>query len=792
MKLSLFIAGLLFSSSLFAQNQIKGTIVNQNNAPIDFAEIYLYDTNEQIIQHNFTNENGVFTLQDIEPNTYKLKVFNLNALQYDQTILVNQNQELDTIKINTNSTLNEVVIQANSKSFERKVDRNIFNVANSVYASNNTATDLLKLTPGIKVEEENIALIGKGNARVMINDQMIQLTGEALLSYLKTISSENIQSIEVITAPPSKYDAEGNSGLINIVLKEARQNAWSNQINAGFRGAHKGSWSLGNNFNYNKNRVSILAGVSGVTGYRQTNENMQIIYPDQVWKTSNIGTKRTNSFAGNLQFELKASDKTSLGIQYRGSTNTPNNKDKTHTDVNNLVDNLNKSINTIGKNKEDMNNQSLNIHLIHKLDTLGTKLNFDFDYFTYKNTKSRLFNTIEYDVNNIINNEHKAQSFGLQNIENYSAKIDIDHPLKWFKFSYGAKASFITTDNKTSFFNHTSGTPIEDLKQRDNFEYKENTQAVYVNGSKNFGERWQAQVGLRLENTQTTGHSKTYDIQDKVDYTKLFPSVYLAYAMNEDNNFSLSYNRRIGRPSYWELNPFRWYINEYSYSEGNPKLEPTFVDNVETSYTFKNKLTMSIGYSITKNSYSQYAIIDPQTNVQQFVRENIYDLAIFNANISYSFNKWKWLQSQNTVSVFHNHTTLIKKVDLEIVNGWGAYFATNNTIYLNANKTFQAQIDFWYQPTCNYTMYNVKSTSSLTIGAKYAMLDKKLNLSLLVNDIFKSSTMNVTTSTNGINQHYNVDYDPRYINIGLSYTFGNSTIKVKEHQGGNEEETRRK
>ncbi|WP_313138595.1 outer membrane beta-barrel family protein [Myroides sp.] len=791
---ALFISTALFLTALSvnAQNTLKGSVQNTEKAPVDFAEIYLLDTKGNLVQSAFTNEQGTFEIHDIENNTYAFQIHSFGVKAYDKNIEVNQSLDLGTITIQQDTKLDEIVVESTKKVFERKVDRTVFNIENSVHATNNDAVDLLKLTPSLKVDNENISIVGKSNVRVMINDKLVQLTGEQLLQYLKSIPSDNIKKIEVITTPPAKYDAEGNSGLINIILKEALPDAWNNQISAGYKQSTKNLFRISDVFSYNKDKVSLKAGITGSKGGFNVVENSTVYYPTETWNGKSTRYNNNDYLSGNFQIDYQITDKTSIGAQYNGGTGDPKFDDGGLITVNNLVNNPVKYVKTNAKNDGVNNTHSANINLVHKIDTLGTKYSIDVDYFNYVNNKERLFNTNTTTVDNSVNNMFIANSTGNQKIENFSAKIDFEQPLKWAKLSYGAKASFVVTNNKTNFFNLSSGTPIEDLKQKDNFEYKENTQALYINASKEFNDKWTAQVGLRLETTQTTGTSVVYDIKNKKNYAKLFPTVYIAYKVNDDNTVSINYNRRISRPAFWELNPFKWYITEYSVAEGNPKLQPAFTDKVEFNYNYKGKLDFSMSYSNTKDEYSQYPIVDIATNKTLYLRDNILDYTRYNAGVSYTFNTFPWLQSQNGFYAFYAESKLSKDVKLDINNGGGYYFTSNNTAYLNSSKTWTAQVDFWYQPSLKVGIWEVTEVYALNLGMKYAMLDKKLNLSIYANDIFKTGSQTASTNTNNVNQKYYNYYDQRYFNLGVSYSFGNSKIKVRDHQGGNAEERNRK
>ncbi|MDR0196116.1 MAG: TonB-dependent receptor [Myroides sp.] len=791
---ALFISTALFLTALSvnAQNNIKGTVHTAEKAPVDFAEIYLIDTKGNLVQSAYTNEQGTFEIHDIANNTYSFQIHSLGVKAYDKNLEINKDLDLGVITIEQDTKLDEIVVETTKKVFERKVDRTVFNIENSVHATNNDAVDLLKLTPSLKVDNENISIIGKSNVRVMINDKLVQLTGEQLLQYLKSIPSDNIKKIEVITTPPAKYDAEGDSGLINIVLKEALPDAWNNQISLGYKQSSKNQFRISDVFSYNKNKVSIKAGITGTKGGYNVVENSTVYYPEETWNGKSTRYNNNDYLSGNFQIDYQITDKTSIGAQYNGGTGDPKFNDGGLITVNNLVNNPVKYIETDAKNNGVNNTHSTNLNLTHKTDTLGTKFTADIDYFNYVNNKERLFNTKTTDVDNSVNNMFIANSTGDQKIENFSAKIDFEQPLKWAKLSYGAKASFVTTNNKTNFFNLSSGTPIEDLKQKDNFEYKENTQALYVNALKEFNDKWTMQLGLRLETTQTTGTSVVYNLENKKNYAKLFPTVYVAYKMNEDNTFSINYNRRISRPAFWELNPFKWYITEYSVAEGNPKLQPAFTDKVEFNYNYKGKLDISLSYDNAKDSYSQYPIVDIATNKTLYLRDNILDYTRYNAGVSYKFDTFPWLQSQNGLYLFYAESKLSKDVQLNTNNGGGYYFTSNNTLYLNTSKTFTSQVDFWYQPSLKVGIWEVTQVYGLNIGMKYAILDKKLNLSLYANDILKTGSQTASTNTNNVNQKYYNYYDQRYVNVGISYSFGNSKIKVRDHQGGNADEKNRK
>jgi len=789
-RITFFILLLSFISQ--AQSKLTGSLVNAAHQPLDYVEVLLLNQQDQLIQHTYTDDTGSFVLRDIPSATYILRIQYLGVKQYETTLPIETDRQLDPIVIQNDQQLDEIILTAQAKLVERKIDRTVFNIEQSIHANNSNAKDVLKLTPGLKVDKDQIAQIGKSSMQVMVNDKLLPLTGEDLINYLSTIPSETIKKIEVITTPPAKYEASGNSGLINIVLKQGKHNAWSNQISSGFTAADKAIYKISDVFNYSKNKVSLAASLNASSGYSQEIGKMELHYPTETWKTVFRETAKKEDLSGSFQLDYQATPSTGIGVQYRGNTYKQNTQDKNQTNVYNLVDNLIKNIETKGKSSPDFNNHAVNLNLNHQFDTVGTKLNLDMDYFNYITHKNRVFNTKTATVHNVVNNDQNSQTDGDQTIDNYSAKIDMEQPLSFANLTYGAKVSFVQTINNANSFNTNAGSATQEILQADHFVYKENIQAVYISATRSFSKQWEAQVGLRLESTQTVGESAASQSKEKTTYTELFPSVYVNYKMNEDHIFSLTANRRINRPSFWQLNPFRWYVNEYNYVTGNPSLKPTFTNALTLSYTLKNKLFINASYSKVKDLATQYATIDKINSIQILQQANVFDAENYNLSMTHIHDAWHWFNSQNTLSVFYNSTKLLLPVDLTTSNGMGYYFNSNNTINLNPDKTLQAQVDYFYQSKLNNGNWKLKAMQGLNIGMKYAMLDKKLNLSAYLNDIFRTSHLRAEATSDGVKQGYTMYYDNRYFSLGLSYSFGNSKIKVSERQGSNKEVINRK
>jgi len=785
----LLLLSIILPLSLFSQNKING-VVKDSIDVIEFANVILQDENNKFIAGVVTDEKGAYSFNS-KKGKYNISISFIGYEEWNKKILINdENVDLGSITlIESENILGEVIIATNRPTITREVDRLVFNVENSIASAGGDALNILKVAPGVQVQNDQISLIGKSGVNILIDGRILNLSGDDLSNFLKSISSDDIKKIEVITNPPAKYEAEGNSGLINIVYKKGRNNKWSNSITAAYIQTTYPAYSLRNTFSYKKNKIKFLANISGKIGDEAVIERSTILYPTTTWTDNGKRIDQQDYIAGRIALDYDINSKSSIGIQYLGNYKKPNIKDKSDLFINDKITNsLNSLVLSNGYNDKKNTNNSINAHYTRNIDTIGTAISIDLDYFNYKADQDRDFNSKDYSttpVNTLISAINKSS----QDINNYSAKIDIENPLEKINLSYGAKVSIIDNNNAAEFYDNSSGIPVLDLTQTDYFIYKENTQSAYINASKKLSTKWQTQIGLRLENTQTTGTSKTLNSVTKNKYTKLFPTFYLSYQKNDNNAFSLSYGKRINRPSYWEINPFRWYINNFSYSEGNPFLRPSFSDNFELSYSFKNKLTTSGFLSITSDGFSQVPTVDPITNNQVFVRRNYFTQYRYGVSESYFFNTINWLESYNQLYAYYIRSNFdTNTVNSTEQNGFAYYFRTNNSFILNTKKTIAAEMSFWYSSASNGGLYRTKQSSSLDLGIKFFLMNRDLQISAALNDVFRTSSPDASTFSNGIEQIYNTYYDNRYAKLAIRYKFGNKKVYVQERDVGNDDE----
>ena len=788
MKNTLITITLLFTGIITAQT-ITGKVAD-NLEVIPFANVILKDSNQKIIAGTTTTDEGTFELKTSK-GTYILEVSFLGYQTYSKSILVDKNINLGTLILKEDAqNLDEIVVKTEKRVLERKIDRLVFNVEKSVAAVGGNGVDVLRITPGLQLQNNTLSILGKGATQVMINGRLSPLVGDELIAFLSGFSANDIVKIEVITNPPAQYDASGNGGLINIVLKKGVQNSWRNATTLSYNQNRYNFTSLNNNFFYNKNKISLSASINATKGNVQNLEGLDIEYPTNFWDIDVVGKMGRDQFSGRFLIDYELTDNSTFGIQYLGNQTNPDINAMTTSTIFDTNNNLERSLQNRGNNTRDNENHSINFHLISKLDDKGKKISFDADYFTFNSDNTLDFKTEQFDASGTSQGiSSAALNIANQKIENFSGQIDVDYPIEKVNLSYGVKASFTNSMSDVLYFDTLSGNPVLDPNQSNAFEYEENVLAAYFSGNTKLNDKLTMQFGLRFEDTKTTGINAEINEENKNDYSKLFPTVYFSYAKNENNNFNISYGRRINRPNFRDLNPFRFYINDNSYSVGNPFLQPSFSDNFEISHLYKNNLNTSFSLNITNDGYSVVFNTDAQNQDQIITRENYFRTLTYTFTESFSYNKISWFKSQNSFNAIGYVTEFTKDIGTTPKNGVQIYLTSNNTFSLSENT--KLQVNSWYSSQHNRGLFSMGQMFDISFGLQH-QFKNNLQLSLLFNDVTNTGNLrDYISSVNGIEQNYRQNESSRNVRISLSYNFGNKKVTVKNRRFSNDDEQRR-
>ncbi|MBF4519156.1 TonB-dependent receptor family protein [Flavobacterium sp. ANB] len=782
---------LLYSPTLFSQVLVDGKIRDQNYSNVQFAEIVILTNDSIAIKSELTNINGNFSIA-VEHGSYLFQVKHMGQLLFSQKISLEENFHFGTIKVIRKEQLKEVVINKNKKLLEKKIDRLVFNVENSIVGTGGDAFDVVRATPTLIVGENSISIVGKSSVSVMIDERIIQLSGDDLSNLLRSIPSENIAKIEVITMPPAKYEAQGNSGLVNIVLKKARKNFFNGNIRTAYTQAKYGTGNIGGGINYQKNKLTVLSNFDFSSGRTAPLQRYDIFYPNYTWKENYNVKNSRDSYTGRIALDYQLTSSTSVGLEYNSVANISDIKSKNQSRVfNKFSEQLDSTLVTSSIKELDRKTNSLNFHGSTKLDTIGKKISFDLDYFQYNNSITNNFSTVTVleDDTPRVNSLFFAVNDGSQDIKIYSSKFDVTLPMRWINFSFGGKLSFINNNNETIFYDITSDEFVLNPQKSNRFSYTESNTAAYASLNKELSKKWNVQLGLRLENTRTRSSLVEIKSNLKNTYTELFPSFYLTYATDNEATISLTYNRRIERPSYNLLNPFRIYSTETNYTEGNPYLSPYFSNNIELS-CIKGNFYHSIFFNYINQGIDQITFTDSLKTYQYTIPYNFFTNKRFGISENYSFSKIKGWQSNNGINMFYTKTNSSLEQTFPVIKGLSVYVSSYNNFTLNSSKTFKAELNFIYQSASVSNSYKTTSYYKFDAAIKQELLNKKLQLAINVTDLFKTSAIVFSNNINDIQQG-KFDYqDTQKIRFSAVYKFGKS-IREDRREFSNKEEEKR-
>ncbi|MGH1386770.1 TonB-dependent receptor domain-containing protein [Kordia sp.] len=774
--------------ALLAQVELSGNVKDETG-PLPFANVVIKDASGTIVTGAISDENGAFKIK-VDKGTYTVVVSFIGSKDWTKQVTLNEDTSLGEVTLGADK-LATVVVVARKKLIEYKPDRLVLNVENNISAAGGNAINALSVAPGVIIQNNDISMLGKGASRVMVDDRLIELSGAELVNYLNSIAADDIKSIEVITNPPAKYDAAGEGGLINIIMKKGKRDSWRNSSTLSYDQNTFSFFTLRNNFFYNKNKFRFTLSANAVTGDMRNKADLDISFTDGPLILKGDEKQQRDDLSGRITMDYDISDNVTVGIQYQGNSSDP---DRHYQNITTKFDNSN-TVESLIVNDGDADlkraSHSLNAHLESTLDTLGRRLFFDIDYFNYDaDTDNRFVANNFSGTGTFLGIDQAARNISNQEINNVSVRADMEHPTKFANFSYGAKYSTINTDSGIEFFDETSGTPVFDTNQSNVFEYEENNQAVYISAAKNLSDKWSMQLGLRFEATQTTGFSQTLNQTNDNDYSKFFPTFYLSYVKDDKNTFYFNYGKRINRPSFSNLNPFRTYINSTSYSEGNPFLQPSFTDNFEFSYTYKRKWRTYAFLNILSDGYGVVFNADEAANNQVITRQNYYDEYFYGIGESYSTSITSWWQSQNAIYLLGSDSDFDNTISASPQNGLQFYATSNNSFSLGERT--KMQLDYVYSSSHKRGLYEFGQTSGLNISFRQSFLNKKLNASVLINDVFNTNFLRDYTSVvNNIRQVYNENSSSRFVRFSLTYNFGNDDINVRKPSFGNNEEQNR-
>ena len=781
MKTFIFLFTILFSFTLSSQ-VIKGKVIDENDAPIVFAAVTLNNPKDtSLVKATITADFGVFEFDGILPGKYYLKISSIGYATYSKAIdFSGEPVDLGTIYINTQAqNLEEVTVTSEKPMVQVLADKTVFNVENTINATGTSAFELLRKAPGVIVDNGGGFIVeGKTGVQIFIDGKLSVLQGEDLTNYLESLQATDVESVEIITQPSSKYDAASNAGIINIKLKKDKNLGTNGTFTSGMTVGDFARTNSSINFNNREKKGNLFGTYSNrfgkSSGFIDLLRSQFGTQFDS--RSSSIYDRNTNNI--KLGYDYYLNSKHTIGAIVNGNFNNGFTNSTTRTPIREVGTVENDSV-LVALNQRQNTSYNINANLNYKYaDTLGRSINIDLDYGRYNSEQDALQPNTYFDSeeSQVLSKRITFQDTPID-INIATIKGDYEQNFLKGKLGVGFKLSYINTDNTFDFFNQINGQNILNVDQSNQFEYQENINAAYVNFNRKWG-KWNLQFGLRIENTDSDGilTSQQENENDRVqrNYTDYFPSGGLTYQMNRKNQFALTYSRRIQRPNYQSLNPFEYQLDELSFSKGNPFLQPQYTNNIKLSHTYNYRLTTSISYSYVTDFFARVTVADSETT-NFLTTLNVADQEVINLGISYPKKIYEWWNLYFSLNAYISDFKATSDEFLPVRQETLSFYAQNT---LNLSKTLRMEISGWYSsPSIWGGTYQTEALGSLNVAFQKKLFDERFTARLSFNDILFTVPWSGTTQFGDLFIDGQGGSDSRQVAFGLTYDFGRNEIK---------------
>lgn len=753
---------------------------------IEFATVVLLKaTDSTLIKGSLTDTVGNFEINYLSAGAYILSISSIEYQKIYKGPLVidadGQTLDVGMLEMGTDQKLlAEVVVKGEKLPFEHHADKLVMNVASSsLYKASTNALDVLKKAPGLQIKADGSILMRNSiTPKFFVDGKDIPMTGDELKNYLNALTPDMIESIEIISNPSSKYDAQ-YKGIVNIKLKRDK--------NLGLQGNYGLTFSQNVYSSYNNNLMlgykTKKVAYSARLGYNDYgslyifNSNQQLTNGSRLLTDTQMPTLGKD-LSYQLGIDFKPKNNQEIGIVLKGYNKNANQNTET-TNIIHTSEATQPNLLTINQAKPQNTNISGTIH--YDIDFKKNHLSFlatiaNFNNSQTQDIQSKQQNTLVEYLKSNLNNDVKIKS----------SQLDYNTPIWKGQLDAGLKVASTYTNNDLRFDKLQGDKFVVDNKRTNRFTYEEDIFAGYFNYSREL-KKFAYQLGLRVENTDTKSVSITTDKTVSRNYYRWLPSSSFYYKLSDVQGITLSYSSRLRRPNFEELNPFQFYISPYTYAEGNPFLLPTQTNITTLSYNYKD---FGISFNMGKdhNPINQLPFYNSETNVTAYLRQNVKvnDFAYSEAN--YTFSVAKWWRLQHNAGLYYNNNHIVYN-GKEYSKGVVSYIIGGSQVFtLPKNITFD--LSYNYYSANGDVFFKTNAMYDVNIGLQKTFFKDKLNTKLNFNDIFYSYVPKMTFQQTDIlvfNSYQK--YASRRLIVQLNYNFGKSTYKSRS-KGRTEEENR--
>jgi hypothetical protein len=765
-----------------AQVQVKGSIADSaSGSPLNAVTIKLGQLSTT------TDSAGQFIFNNVQAGKYKLEITAVNyfAFNLKEITVGSENTFLPVIRLRRKETsLKEVTVIARPELVERSGNRMVLNVSNTVLGTGSTANELLQHFPGLSVSDNGqMRLNGKSGVAVMIDGKLSSLSMTELAEYLKNLPGNTISKIEVLTNPPAKYDAVGSGGIINIITRRAaakpgvngsvttgyNQGVYPNFLNSASLNFRKGKVNLYGSYNYNRLRRSVHYTIE-----RFINGNEPLDFRQEM----HFRPVFNNHIAkAGLDFDINRT--TSFGFSFDWSSIQ---RDRSiHDDT--YISNQDKIVDSVyftkTRNIKRLDNTAYNFNLGKRFDTLGHKIELGYALIKYRNSDDRFSNNFYFNPDGSeLHRPNSLRNNVPYDIDNNIFRADYTYPIdRKTKLEAGIKGSWTRQSNLLIYDSLRNGVYENIPAKNSRFRYHEDVAAAYVSLAKQMG-RYSVNAGLRAEQTRSSSNFMTAGKLVEFDYLDWFPSLAIMRAFGA-HRMELGLNRRIGRPSYQDLDPTLIYFTQYYFLQGNIGLRPQYTNIISLNDTYKGKYNVTLRYSRTENPIADIERLDAGTNVltQTVTNLDVSNNVGLSIGIPINVNKW-WSMYNNLLGYYDQvkGTYMGGEYNRHLT---GYSFSTNNTF--TAPKGYRFELLFKYDSRQMFGLNKLEPIYNLTVGAQKTLLNKKANIKLTIYDVFNNLIYVYKYDYANLNAREERRPDLRQVRVSFTYNFGISTAKGKKY-----------
>ncbi len=797
-KLTIAFLTCLFTSIVSAQDGVlNGSLLDEKEESIPFATVAVIKLPDSTLVTGSTTEmDGTFHLKSPEKGKYVLR---FSAIGFESTFtplfeVANSDYTKDfgSVTMREEMTmLSEVMIQTWRPRVKVENGKMVMKVQGTAIAAGRTAYEMLSRAPGVTVGQDGDFMInGNRGVSVMLDGRMTYLSAGELQTLLESMPAENIEEIEVIHNPSAKYDAEGTAGILNIRLKKNLGTGLTGSVYAGYRISNQDFFNGGTNLSYNKGNWNSFASLDLSEGGRYRPQQVTRTFPGNQnfseYEQTGLDIKKELIPSLRLGTDYHLNENHSVGAMANFIYKDVNKDWNTFSTLSHPVNGPYVNVKASNRTDESFATGQFNFHYTGKLDTLGTKLSADVDYMRLnREVLADFTNTYTFAADGSENLE-LLNSSSLSDYSIYASQIDFKTPLSATSgLALGVKASKVISDSELTYFVTEDNERRLDPTISDRFKYEEEIYAAYATYNNRFNDTWNLQVGLRAEQTYGKGQSFTTNQENERDYLEFFPNFMLEQNISNNYQLNYAYSRRILRPDYSNFNPFIFYLDPYSYTDGNPDLQAAITESYKLTQTFYKKFNLLLTYDSTDNYFIEVPEPDSETGVAVFTTRNLENFTTYGATL---------VAPVELASFWNTNNTLVlnkQKYDL-VINGQAV--ANDNLFYLfqsnhqiNLPLDIKFELNGTYRGPMAYGVYDIGSQWWIDAGLKKSFLNDKLSVSLNATDIFKGMEMNVNAAFLGNTISIEQYFDHRAVSLNLRYTFNRGGSQNQPRQSSLEE-----